>query len=90
MRPGKNMVNYTQKQIFINFFKGGSIMLLDREYKIPSKVNKKINLKVVPGLCHNSFTYQFLYGHDYIEGAALRGNGSSADDGCGVPVQQAC
>ncbi len=49
MRPGKNMVNYTQKQIFINFFKGGSIMLLDREYKIPSKVNKKINLKVVPG-----------------------------------------
>ena len=24
-------------------------MLLDREYKIPSKINRKINLKVVPG-----------------------------------------
>ena len=24
-------------------------MLLDREYKVPSKTNSKINLKVVPG-----------------------------------------
>ncbi|MBO5486758.1 MAG: orotate phosphoribosyltransferase, partial [Eubacterium sp.] len=24
-------------------------MLLDREYKVPSKLNNKINLKVVPG-----------------------------------------
>ena len=49
MRPGKNMVDYSQKLLFYLLFKGGSIMLLDREYKIPSKVNNKINLKVVPG-----------------------------------------
>ena len=24
-------------------------MLLDREYKVPSKINNRINLKVVPG-----------------------------------------
>lgn len=44
-----NMIKYMGTYFLKQLHKGGSNMLLDREYKIPSKINRKINLKVVPG-----------------------------------------
>ena len=47
-------------------------MLLDREYKIPSKYNSKISLKVVPGHFATSQSHiNFLYGYDHIESSSL-------------------